>query len=64
MNPALTRQLEIFRGMTPSERWRAARALYWSARRLKAAYLRKQHPDWSDEQIEQAVKRAFQHARG
>jgi len=64
MNPALTRQLEIFRSMSPSERWQAARSLYWSARRLKAAYLRKQHPDWSDEQIEQAVKKAFQHARG
>lgn len=56
-------QRERFRAMTPAERWQAAHALYWSARRLKAAFIRQQHPDWSEEQIEEAVKEAFMYAR-
>jgi hypothetical protein len=34
------KQVEIFRRMSPGERWRAAERLYWSARNLKAAHLR------------------------
>jgi len=45
--------------MTYAERWRAARALDASARRLKAAYLRQLHPDWTDEEIQREVRRAF-----
>jgi hypothetical protein len=45
--PTATTQLERLRGMTPTERYRAARALYWSARRLKEAALRAQHPEWT-----------------
>ena len=56
-------QTAALRRMTPEQRWLAGRQLYWSARRLKAAFLRNRHPDWSDEQIEQEVRRAFLHAR-
>ena len=37
-------------------------SLYWEARRLKAARLREQHPEWTDAQIEQRVKEIFMHA--
>jgi hypothetical protein len=57
-------QMEIFRRMTPGERWAAAERLYWSARRLKAAHLRAIHPDWSDDEVERAVREAFMHVRG
>jgi hypothetical protein len=57
-------QLEIFRRMTPGERWKVACSLYWSARRLKAAHLRQQHPDWSEERVALEVKTAFMHVRG
>jgi len=45
--------------MTPAERLRHAQHLYWSARRLREAYERSLHPDWSDEQIRAHVRRIF-----
>lgn len=45
--------------MTPQEKLRAAQQLYWSARALKEAALRYEHPDWSDAQIARAVRTAF-----
>jgi hypothetical protein len=56
-------QTEVLRRMTPEQKLHAALRLYWSARQLKAAWIRQQHPDWTDEQVEQAVKEAFTHAR-
>jgi hypothetical protein len=56
-------QLSVLRAMTPAERWNAANQLYWSARRWKAAYLRREHPEWSDGQVEDAVRSAFLYAR-
>lgn len=52
-------QVEIFRRMTPEQKLRAAERLYWSARELKAAWLRQQHPGWNDAEVEKAVRDAF-----
>ena len=52
-------QADVIDRMSPAEKLRAAERLYWSARSLKAAALRAMHPDWSDEQIERAVRDAF-----
>lgn len=60
---ARERQLEIFRRMSPEERLSVATRLYWSARAMKAAYLRQQHPDWTEEAVQAEVKRHFLHAR-
>jgi hypothetical protein len=49
--------------MTPEQRWRAAHRLYWTLRRHKAAFLRTQHPDWSDERVERETRDCFVHAR-
>jgi hypothetical protein len=49
--------------LTPAAKLRAALRLYWSARRLKAAALRQQHPEWNPAQIEQATREAFRYAR-
>lgn len=49
--------------MSPSEKLSAMAALYWAARRLKAAFLRQQHPDWSEAQVEREVVRVFTHVR-
>lgn len=57
-------QAEVLRSMTPEERLLAATRLFWSARRLKEAALRAQHPQWDEAQIQQAVKEAFLYARG
>jgi hypothetical protein len=56
-------QFAIYRRMTPGRRLEVAEQLYWSARHLKTAWLRAQHPDWSDEQVAQAVTQNFSHAR-
>ncbi len=51
------------RKLTPGERLQAATTLYWSARQLKAAGLSAQHPCWSEERIEEEVRKAFMAAR-
>ena len=56
-------QIEIYRRMTPERRLEIAEQLYWSARRLKAAWIRSLHPAWSEEQVEIEVKRIFTNAR-
>jgi len=49
--------------MTGAERLQQAENLYWMARKLKLAGLRYHHPDWSEEQLQQEVRRIFLHAR-
>ncbi len=56
-------QLEALRRLTAEERYRAAREMYWTLRRHKAAFLRSLHDDWSEEQIEAEVLRIFRDAR-
>ena len=51
------------RQMTPEEKLRAAERLYVSARQLKAAALRAQHPEWTEEAVARAVRDAFLYAR-
>lgn len=53
----------IMRAMSPAQKLKAAERLYHSARQLKAAALRAQHPDWTDEAIRRAVREAFLHSR-
>ncbi len=56
-------QLTVFRAMTPEQRWTAARQLYWTMRRHKAAYLKSRYSDWSDARIQQEVRDCFFNAR-
>ena len=53
----------ILRRMTPGQRWEAAHNLYWTMRRHKAAFIRSQHPDWSELQVHDEVRRIFANAR-
>jgi hypothetical protein len=41
----------------------AAGQLYWAAWTLKEAYLRKLHPDWSDNHVKKEVKDWMLYAR-
>jgi len=59
-----TETQRILRAMSPAQKLRAAERLYYSARQLKAAALRAQHPEWSDEKIRRVVREAFLYARG
>ena len=56
-------QIAIYRQMTPERRLFLAEQLYWSAREMKAAWLRGQHAEWTEEQIAREVTRAFTNAR-
>jgi hypothetical protein len=58
-----TEELRIIQAMSPAQKLRAAERLYYSARQLKAAALRAEHPDWTDEAIRQAVREIFLYAR-
>ena len=55
---------KIVQAMSPAQKLRAAERLYHSARQIKAAALRAEHPDWTDEAIRQAVRKFFLYARG
>jgi hypothetical protein len=56
-------QIVMLRRMTPGQRWDAAHRLYWTMRRHKAAFLQSQHPDWTEQQVTNEVRRIFSHAR-
>jgi hypothetical protein len=55
-------QIKIFRSMTPGRKLELAMALYESARRLKEAALRQQHPDWDADTVRNKVRELFCHA--
>jgi hypothetical protein len=57
------KQLEILRGLSGQEKLRIAESLFWSARKIKAAGVRAQHPDWPEKQVEAEVTRIFSNAR-
>jgi len=58
-----TEAQKIVQAMSPAQKLRAAERLYLSTRQLKAAALRAQHPDWTEEAIRQAVRQIFLYAR-
>ena len=58
-----TEAQQVLRAMSPAQKLRAAERLYYSARQFKAAALRAEHPDWTDEAIRQAVRQIFLYAR-
>jgi hypothetical protein len=52
-------QIARYRAMSPGERLRQAEALYWTARRLREAHERSLHPEWTDEQVHEHVRKVF-----
>ena len=56
-------QKKIYKRITPEKKLQIALSLYYSAKELKTAELKKQHPEWSEEKIRQAVNNIFLYAR-
>jgi hypothetical protein len=52
-------QIVRYRAMTPEERLRESIRLYWLARRLREAHERTLHPEWTDRQVHEHVRRIF-----
>jgi hypothetical protein len=55
-------QKRIYQSMTPEQKLKVATDLYRSARELKAAGLRKQHPEWTEKEIQEKVREIFLYA--
>lgn len=55
-------QITIYRSMTGQRRLEIAEQLFWTARELKTAGLRFQHPEWTEEKVLAEVNRIFLHA--
>lgn len=56
-------QIAAWRAMTGQRRRQLAERLYRSARKMKAAGLRSQHPDWPESRLNEAVRALFSQAR-
>lgn len=54
--------IATLRRMTGAQKLGAAFHLYSTAKRVKAARVRQQHPDWSEEQVRRHVNEIFLHA--
>lgn len=52
-------QDEILRAMSPGRRLQVAQGLYETAWQLKAAGLRREHPDWPEERVMGKLRRVF-----
>jgi Rv0078B-related antitoxin len=52
-------QDEILRAMSPGRRLQVARELYETAWQIKAAGLRREHPDWPEERVLGKLRRVF-----
>ena len=57
------KRIEILKNMTPDQKYQAMLAINRAGRELKAAWLRKQHPDWSEQEILTEIRRIFLYAR-
>jgi hypothetical protein len=56
-------QIKILKSLSPDAKLKLAEKLYTSARALKAAVIRQQHPHWSEEKVAVKVKEIFLYAR-
>jgi hypothetical protein len=56
-------QKKIYQSMTPAQKLDVSIKLYRSAKALKAAAIKKQHPDWSEEKIKKLVNEIFLYGR-
>jgi hypothetical protein len=56
-------QIDALRAISGEDRLQLAEQLYWSARKMKAAGVRSQHPNWSETRVNAEVTRIFLRAR-
>jgi hypothetical protein len=56
------RQIRIYQSMTPYQRWMQAAALREMAGRLRRAALKRDHPEWTDAELDKAVLEFFLNA--
>lgn len=52
-----------FKSMTAEQKLNLSLQLYYSAKELKRSWLKMQHIDWTDQQIESKLREIFLYAR-
>jgi hypothetical protein len=55
---------KTFAGMTPEKKILLSIELYWAARELMAAGLRARKPGWTEDQVQDVVRRTFLNGAG
>ena len=55
-------QRNIYKDMTSIQKWQVVKELRTAAWHIKAAGVRHQNPDWTEEQVEEKVKEIFLYA--
>ena len=55
-------QTRIYRNMSPAQKLSLAAMFYLASRRLKASGLMAQHPEWSEQEIQNKVREMFLYA--
>lgn len=58
-----SQQKKIYQSMTPEQKLHVALRLFYSARELKEAALRRDHPDWTEKQMQEKLREIFLNAR-
>ena len=53
--------VDVLRTKTPAERLAISNGMWRSARRMIEAMLRREHPDWSAEDLQRAVAQRMSH---
>ena len=53
-----------FEGMSAEKKLQLSMKLYWEARELMAAGFRVRKPDWTEEQIQEEVRKRFLYGSG
>jgi len=61
-SPVDARRAEIYREMSPARKREELNRLQNTARKLKAAGVRAMRPDWSEQEIQKAVREIFLYA--
>ena len=56
-------QIKIYKAMTPAQKLDVSINLYQSAKAIKKAAIKKQHPEWSEKKIKKLVNDIFLYAR-
>jgi hypothetical protein len=56
---AESRQIDLYRFMTPLQRWEQAVKLREMAWAIRLACLKKKHPEWSPAELDAAVREFF-----
>jgi hypothetical protein len=56
-------QRQAYKAMTPDQKLKITLGLYYLARRIKKAELKRIHPEWSKKMINNKVREIFLYAR-